>query len=116
MVQVNTSDETQKGGVTSDDETLQLAQYIDKECSGLNLSGFMTIGSIEQSNRDDDCNNDYEKLFNIRRMYASTCGRDEKLFQLSMGMSADYQMAIRVYGSTSVRVGSTIFGARIESK
>jgi uncharacterized pyridoxal phosphate-containing UPF0001 family protein len=31
--------------------------------------------------------------------------------ELSMGMSADYEMAMAL-GSTSVRVGSTIFGAR----
>lgn len=36
---------------------------------------------------------------------------DEAEVGLSMGMSADYDLAIAL-GSTNVRVGSTIFGAR----
>lgn len=36
---------------------------------------------------------------------------DLKLSRLSMGMSADYTLAIQ-YGSTDVRVGSSLFGAR----
>ena len=35
----------------------------------------------------------------------------EGLAKLSMGMSADFELAIR-YGATSVRVGSALFGAR----
>ena len=38
---------------------------------------------------------------------ARECG----LKQLSMGMSADYEIAI-AFGATHVRVGSAIFGAR----
>ena len=34
-----------------------------------------------------------------------------KLTRLSMGMSADYKLAIR-YGSTDVRIGSSLFGER----
>ncbi len=33
------------------------------------------------------------------------------LARLSMGMSADYELAVRL-GATSVRVGSALFGAR----
>lgn len=36
-------------------------------------------------------------------------------FELSMGMSADFESAVEA-GSTSVRLGSTIFGARDYSK
>ena len=38
-------------------------------------------------------------------------GFDENAFQLSMGMSADFEEAIK-NGSNVVRVGSSIFGAR----
>ena len=38
--------------------------------------------------------------------------RDNGLSHLSMGMSADFEMAVR-FGATHVRVGSAIFGARV---
>ena len=37
--------------------------------------------------------------------------REAKAEEMSMGMSGDYELAIR-FGATSVRVGSAIFGAR----
>jgi uncharacterized pyridoxal phosphate-containing UPF0001 family protein len=37
--------------------------------------------------------------------------RDLGLTQLSMGMSGDFELAIK-FGATHVRVGSAIFGAR----
>lgn len=42
---------------------------------------------------------------------STALGWDEKTLELSMGMSGDYELAIQM-GSTNVRVGSTIFGAR----
>ena len=38
--------------------------------------------------------------------------KKKSLNQLSMGMSADYQVAVRA-GATYVRVGSAIFGERV---
>ena len=35
------------------------------------------------------------------------------LSELSMGMSGDFEMAVR-FGATYVRVGSAIFGARLK--
>jgi len=45
--------------------------------------------------------------FALLAKLARECGVEE----LSMGMSADYPLAIRL-GATSVRVGSALFGAR----
>ena len=42
---------------------------------------------------------------------ASALKKEENEVELSMGMSADFKQAIK-FGSTNVRVGSTIFGAR----
>lgn len=72
----------------------------------------MTIGSFEHS-QDPERNPDFEKLVWFRdellkKMESLT---NIENFELSMGMSHDYEIAIK-YGSTNVRVGSTIFGAR----
>eukprot|EP00438_Fugacium_kawagutii_P017012 Skav225421 [mRNA] locus=scaffold680:80745:84851:- [translate_table: standard] len=54
---------------------------------------------------------DFETLKKCREEAAAATGMDVESLELSMGMSADYENAIRE-GSTSVRVGSSIFGAR----
>ncbi|VDN25594.1 unnamed protein product [Cylicostephanus goldi] len=46
FVQVNTSHEEQKGGLSLDDAP-DLACYISDNCPNLRFSGFMTIGSFE---------------------------------------------------------------------
>jgi hypothetical protein len=43
--------------------------------------------------------------------FLAKLARDNGLDQLSMGMSGDFEMAIR-FGATHVRVGTAIFGAR----
>jgi uncharacterized pyridoxal phosphate-containing UPF0001 family protein len=43
--------------------------------------------------------------------FLAKLARDNGLDQLSMGMSGDFEMAIR-FGATTVRVGTAIFGSR----
>jgi hypothetical protein len=64
----------------------------------------MTIGAPG----DTDC---LDSLSKCRDEVASALGVEPKELGLSMGMSNDYEVAI-AKGSTNVRVGSTIFGAR----
>ncbi len=52
---------------------------------------------------------DFERLAACKRELAEYFG--EQFDMLSMGMSDDYPIALE-YGSTEVRIGSTIFGAR----
>lgn len=48
--QVNTSREEQKGGA-SPEEAVVLGLYVRRECHHLELNGFMTIGSVENSDK-----------------------------------------------------------------
>mmetsp|Transcript_24347 Transcript_24347/g.39790 ORF Transcript_24347/g.39790 Transcript_24347/m.39790 type:complete len:297 (+) Transcript_24347:26-916(+) len=107
MVQVNTSGEEAKSGVTPD-EAIQLCQHIITDCPRLDLMGLMTIGAI------GDISN-FETLSKCRDSVAEALGMDPKSLELSMGMSGDFEEAIK-YGATNVRVGSTIFGERDYSK
>lgn len=106
FIQVNTSDEEQKSGI-SPDECEALAKFIHQECPKLNLIGLMTIGSISES-KSDGINHDFARLVELKSKLEASLGMK---LELSMGMSSDYEEAIR-QGSTEVRVGSTIFGAR----
>jgi PLP dependent protein len=96
LVQVNTGEELQKGGVipTEIDAFLEAchSRY------GLQIEGLMCIPPAE------DPPSPHFALLN-------TIARRHGLDWLSMGMSADFDAAIQL-GATHVRVGSAIFGAR----
>lgn len=106
MVQVNTSGEESKSGCEPG-ETVQLAQYVEEKCDNLDLIGLMTIGAPD----DSDEPKAFKVLAKEREAVAKELGKDEEELILSMGMSGDFEAAIQM-GSDSVRVGSTIFGAR----
>lgn len=109
-IQVNTSGENQKSGLSEFAEIEQLAHHVRKNCPNLVLKGLMTIGSLAES-KSSTVNHDFSKLASIRQQLASSLNVPEQSLGLSMGMSNDYHEAIR-QGSTNVRVGSLIFGAR----
>ncbi|EGD82438.1 alanine racemase [Salpingoeca rosetta] len=110
FMQVNTSGEENKGGVEPSD-CAALAAFIANECDHLQLAGLMTIGMLNRSLKTDDTNEDFETLVSCRGRVAEAIGVDADALELSMGMSSDFEHAIEM-GSTNVRVGSTIFGAR----
>lgn len=110
MVQVNTSGEDSKDGVEPS-ECLELVSFVVDTCPHLSFVGLMTIGRLGDST--PEC---FETLAGLRDALLTNPELSGKLppkeaFQLSMGMSGDYELAVRC-GSTSVRVGSTIFGKR----
>ena len=103
LSQVDTSGEDTKSGVTAE-EAVDLAKHILSDCSHLKFAGVMTIGAPG----DMTC---FDKLVDARKLIATATGLDAETLELSMGMSGDFEEAIS-RGSTNVRVGSSIFGAR----
>ncbi len=95
FIQVNTGEEDQKGGVAPRE-----AETLLKFCqgAGLNIYGLMCIPPVDEIP---------DPHFALLNKLAKGFG----LPQLSMGMSADFETAIR-YGSTHIRVGSALFGIR----
>lgn len=110
-LQINTSGEEQKSGYSLKDleELYATVEFLlnEKECSTLKLNGLMTIGSFSES-LSDDGNADFKNLLQLKKELDSKYNID---LELSMGMSNDFEEAIR-QGSSSVRVGSSIFGSR----
>ncbi|KAF0299033.1 Pyridoxal phosphate homeostasis protein [Amphibalanus amphitrite] len=109
MVQVNTSNEPNKGGVQAE-EAAALARHVRTECPALVFTGLMTIGAFDHD-LSVGPNPDFQLLMRCRTQVAEELGVDCHQLEISMGMSADYEHAIML-GSTNVRVGSQIFGAR----
>jgi pyridoxal phosphate enzyme (YggS family) len=96
FVQVNTGAEPQKAGVLP-----QAADDFIAECRmkfGLEPVGLMCIPPLEEQ---------ASPHFALLNKIAARNG----LTELSMGMSADYELAIQL-GATHVRIGSAIFGQR----
>jgi len=108
FIQVNTSGEAQKGGVEPEN-VYNLAEHIISKCPNLDLLGFMTIGSIVESASQEQ-NLDFDRLRALRDKLNNVLQMG-KLLELSMGMSSDFETAIK-YGSSNVRIGSIIFGER----
>ena len=100
LLQINAAKEESKSGV-SEEEAFDLYQQIQETCPNITLKGVMTIGAhtddtkiIQQS--FESTHKIYEKL---EKEGATIC---------SMGMSSDYDLAIRC-GSNLIRVGSALF-------
>ena len=96
FIQVNLGNEIQKSGI-SVKELDSFYNYCVNEIN-LKIIGLMVIPPL------DDNPEKYFKLLN-------ELNKSLALENLSMGMSSDYLNAIK-HGSTFVRIGSSIFGAR----
>ena len=94
-MQVNTGEEAQKAGVAPADADALVALV---RAQGLPLEGLMCIPPEAEP---------AGLHFALLRKIAARNG----LAVLSMGMSGDFETAIR-FGATHVRVGSALFGAR----
>lgn len=115
-LQVNTSNEESKSGLSPSDSSaavIELAKHIAEHCDRLSVLGLMTIGSWDASHADDPDNPDFAALKQVREDLSAQGikGKDGTELELSMGMSADFVQAVK-QGSSSVRVGTRIFGER----
>ena len=95
FIQVNTGEEAQKAGAMPK-ETEGLIAYARK--LNLPVIGLMCIPPLE----DDPA---------PHFAFLAKLAKENGLSELSMGMSGDFEMAVR-FGATYVRVGSAIFGSR----
>lgn len=110
LVQVNTSGEISKSGVEPSG-CVALAKHVTTSCPNLEFSGLMTVGMLDYTSTPEI----FKTLVNCRADVCKALGISEEQCELSMGMSADFEQAIEL-GSTIVRVGTTIFGAREYNK
>jgi pyridoxal phosphate enzyme (YggS family) len=107
-IEVNTSGESSKHGLTDTDELMLLAEKA-MTLPGLRLRGLMTIGPLLSEGADD-----VRRAFvSLRHMHEDVARRlaPPEWDSLSMGMSNDFELAI-AEGATMVRVGTALFGAR----
>lgn len=96
LVQVNTGEEPQKAGIAPRDADAFIARA--RDVHGLGVEGLMAIPPVGEA-----AGPHFALLAKIARR------NDLKI--LSMGMSGDFETAIR-FGATHVRLGTALFGPR----
>lgn len=106
LVQIKIAQEESKYGMASSDLNAFLSQIQKDDFSSIKVEGLMGIATASPDSRQIQTEfQTLSQLYNEHKDFT----------HLSMGMTADYQIAIE-QGSTMVRIGSKIFGARDYSK
>ncbi len=109
LLQINAGNDPAKFGAEPADAPLLLDAAL--ACPHLRIDGFMTIAPLGATPAETAAHavRTFENLRTIRDDLAATTGTP--LRELSMGMSGDLEAAI-LAGSTQVRVGTALYGAR----
>ena len=103
LVEINIGDEATKSGVSADmaEELVRQAA----ELPGISVKGLMAIPPVGSG---EDV---FDKMHGIFLRVKEKSIPGVSMDILSMGMSGDYELAIK-HGSTLVRIGTKLFGAR----
>lgn len=109
LLQVHIAQEETKFGLDEEETNLIISEFENFKMGNVRIRGLMGMASFT-----DDMNKvrrEFQYLKNIFDKQASLATHHSPFNILSMGMSSDYKIAIEE-GSTMVRIGSLLFGAR----
>ena len=106
LLEINTSYEQNKFGFLPEDNEGMLESI---ELTNINVRGLMTLGP--NTNNATETERSFSRLRKTKEKLNKQLPKELQLTELSMGMSSDYEIAIR-QGSTMVRLGSALFGSR----
>lgn len=107
LIQVNISDEKQKGGCKPDDLVAILESA--KDYNYVKVKGLMGMATFVDD--PEDVRSEFKLLKELFDSHQKYNEGSVQLKHLSMGMTNDLEVAIEE-GSTMVRIGSAIFGER----
>jgi pyridoxal phosphate enzyme (YggS family) len=109
LIEINVGDETAKSGLSSDSDEVEELLSAAPRLERLEFRGLMTVPPFAEDARE--VRPYFRKLRALRDQLAAQHFPAVFMDVLSMGMSHDFEVAIEE-GSTSVRVGTAIFGQR----
>lgn len=106
LVQINIAGETQKSGLDPVEASELIPQWVDR-CTQLRFEGLMTMAPLLPA---EECRPIFRALRRLRdELRTSMSDADAERFQhLSMGMSADWQVAASE-GATILRIGRSLY-------
>jgi pyridoxal phosphate enzyme (YggS family) len=106
LLQIKIAEEEHKFGLDHQDALLLLAKDIQATLPHVSIVGLMGMASFTDNKTQIET--EFKKLSILHQEFIK---QHPQLTILSMGMSSDYTLALD-HGSTMVRIGSSIFGAR----
>jgi len=106
LLQIKIADEDSKFGMSANDATTLLHSDEFSELKNIKIVGLMGMATFT-----DDMTQVKNEFKFLKTTFDQLKTENSELKNLSMGMSGDYKLAIEC-GSTMIRVGSSIFGAR----
>lgn len=115
LAQMHIAEEDTKFGM-DDAEMIDFFEYYEKEVEGKGVSVKGVMGMSTYTSDQEKVKKEFKTLVERFHYLQSKhfIGKKEDFSIVSMGMSSDYKLALEM-GSTMVRVGSSIFGARKEA-
>ncbi len=106
LLQIKIAEEDSKFGMSAEEATTLLASEAFQELENITIVGVMGMATFT-----DNLTQVQQEFRKLKDTFDSLQIIHECLEVISMGMSGDYQLAIEE-GSTMVRIGNSIFGAR----
>ena len=107
LLEIHITDEDSKSGWAWNELLDFVKRGGFRSLSHIRIRGVMGMATL--TNDEATVRGDFERLAACKRELAAYF--DDSFDMLSMGMSDDYPIALE-YGTTEVRIGSTIFGSR----
>ncbi|MFY9976634.1 MAG: YggS family pyridoxal phosphate-dependent enzyme [Candidatus Sulfotelmatobacter sp.] len=109
LIEINVGGEAAKSGVSADSHEFEKLLVLSPRLEALSIRGLMTVPPFTED--PESARPYFRKLRQLRDTIAARKLPAVSMDELSMGMSHDFEVAIEE-GSTCVRVGTAIFGAR----
>ncbi len=106
LLQIKIAEEDSKFGMSAEDASTLLQSDEFSELEHINVVGLMGMATFTDNTKQVE--NEFKFL---KTTFDKLKTLNSELKTISMGMSGDYELAIDC-GSTMIRVGSSIFGAR----
>lgn len=109
LLQIHIAQEETKFGLNEDELDNIFGSSELKDLKNIKICGLMGMASFTEN--EETIRNEFRYLKTLFNSYKQLTTDNCQLATLSMGMSADYKIAIEE-GSTMIRIGSLIFGER----
>ncbi len=106
LLQIKIAEEDSKFGISAEEAKEILKSEAYEKMEHVKVIGLMGMATFTDD--EDQVRSEFKYL---KSVFDQLRGKFPELTELSMGMSGDYQIAVEC-GSTMVRIGSSIFGAR----
>ncbi len=109
LLQIHIAEEATKFGMTNEEAMALLNSEEIQSMQHIKITGLMGMATFTDDERQIE-----KEFLHLKSVYDTLkpiSGENIRLSTLSMGMSGDYKIAMAC-GSTMVRIGSSIFGAR----